>query len=126
MMTELEALLAKLREQHWTQNKWGRAPAPSLLAHWRQVGGCVDIALMFSEDDATAWRTPIRQGSDPWRPDLVWWWYVSSALYVHRAVLSLPEPGTRGAPHDVLTPHHLCRLPDNLPAPVITRPLGTR
>ncbi|GAB3484412.1 hypothetical protein [Amycolatopsis cihanbeyliensis] len=120
----LDDLLTELRRRQWTLLRWGPPDAPRLLAAMLHRETCADVLILRSEQDASAFRAPVWRGSDPLAPEKVSYQYHANALWTLRAILTLPAPGSPGAPVTIETPHPRCRIGDHLPRPVLIRPLS--
>lgn len=120
----LDELLVELRRRHWTLIRWGNPRAPELLAATFEWDTCADVLILRAENDASAYRAPSWPEADLFAPEKVSYQYHASALWTLRAILSLPRPGTPGAPLAIETPHAKCRVPSGLPQPVVIRPLS--
>ncbi|MQA09334.1 MAG: hypothetical protein GEU98_12445 [Pseudonocardiaceae bacterium] len=120
----LDELLVELRQRHWTLVRWGEAKAPTLLAAILRWNTCSDVLILRSENDATAFRAPAWPDSNVFSPRKVSYQYHANALWTLRAILSLPAPGSAEAPRLIETPHAKCSIPDDLPSPVLIRPLA--
>lgn len=122
--TEVDYLLEELRRRHWTMLRWGPADRPELVAWMFDHGQHTDVVILWSEDRAIGYRAPSVPGETPLDPVVVQYEYHSSALYVLRAMLSLPEPGAQGAPATTHVPRPDSRVPRDLPRPMVVRPLA--
>ncbi|WP_216204472.1 hypothetical protein [Amycolatopsis aidingensis] len=120
----LDDLLTELRRRQWTLLRWGPLDAPRLLAAMLHWDTCADVLILRSEQDASAFRAPVWRGSNPLAPEKVSYQYHAGALWTLRAILSLPAPGTAGAPVTIESPHANCRIGEGLPRPVLIRPLS--
>ena len=123
---ELQDLFGELRRRGWTLILWGPRTSPSLMGAMFQWRDCADVLLVRSQHRATGYRVPTpRGGGEVFNPDVVLYQYHQSPLWTLRAMLSLPRPGIPGAPVTAETPKAPeCFLPENLPRPVLIRPLS--
>ncbi|NYH78430.1 hypothetical protein FHR84_001755 [Actinopolyspora biskrensis] len=121
---ELEDLLKELRRRRWTLIRWGPERQPQLMAAMFKRQSCADVLILRDEHRATGYRVPTMDDTGVFNPERVSYQYHSSALWALRAILGLPEPGEPGAPMALEAPDVPCFLPDDLPQPVIIRPLG--
>lgn len=122
---ELKTLLDELRRRHWTLMVWGPRDKPDLVVSMFKWQTCVDVLILRSRTDASAYRAPAIEGSPMLNPEVVSYQYHAPALWTLRAILGLPEPGKEGAPMGLETPVAQCQIPEGLPKPIIVRPLGT-
>jgi hypothetical protein len=62
---------------------------------------------------------------EAFNPEMVVYQYHQSPLWSLRAILALPVPGSPEAPTRLERPKHPeCFISDDLPTPVVIRPLG--
>lgn len=121
---ETDELLGELRRRGWTLVRWGPADSPVLLAAWFRWPLAADVLIMRGEDDASAYRIPLGAHDDRmWNPQRVAYQFHSSALWTLRAILTIEEPGRPGSPDRMEPAAPECSLPDDLPRPVMIRPL---
>lgn len=122
---DVDEVLAQLtRQRRWLAHFYGGRTTPHLIAftfEWRGTS-CADVVLIHSEHKAAAYRTPVDARTDILRPDLVCWSYEGLALWVMRAVLSIPPPTHADAPLRLYEPTELCRVPDTEERPLVIRP----
>jgi hypothetical protein len=97
MNTELQYWLEKLRHERWILHGGPDLKRPDWLAAHYAWQDCADVVIIHSETAAVAFRTPTDEKTDLLNPDFVTWVYSDdkSAVWVLRAVLSLPRPGYR-------------------------------
>lgn len=123
---EYEYWLEKLREEHWMLHLGGRDPRrPEWIAAHVQWRDCADVVIIRGEDSAVAFRMPTDETTDVLNPDRVTWVYGSdeSVVWVLRAVLSLPRPGSPHEPYCLVDAPPACRFPLEGRRPVTMRPL---
>jgi hypothetical protein len=102
--TELEVLLDRLSRRHFRLQAFRPdRHGPEVLAAVRKWGDCADVAIMFSEERALAYRVPTTPEVDVYAPERVLWWYAHKSVWTLRALLTLAPPGHPDAP-DTLTP----------------------
>lgn len=123
---ELRDLLSELRRRGWTLILWGPRTSPSFMGAMFQWRDCADVLLVRNNHQATGYRVPTPPGDDEvFNPNVVLYQYHQSPLWTLRAMLSLPRPGTPGAPAMAERPKAPeCFLPEDLPRPVMIRPLS--
>lgn len=122
-LLSLDELLTELRLRQWTLFRWGRAEDPELVAAAYQWDAYADAVLLRRDRTASGYRTPTRSDTEVFSPGLVTYQYHGHPLWVVRAVLALPAPATGSGVH-VETAHPACRVPANLPQPMVMRPLS--
>ncbi|WP_233576080.1 hypothetical protein [Saccharopolyspora rhizosphaerae] len=110
----LDALLQQMRRDGWESYVFGPRDAPHAVSVVHRWTTCADVLVLRAEDDATAYRTPLRPDADLFAPTTVSWHYHATAEWTVRAVLDLAEPGTPGSPMAVLTPPPDCGVPAGL------------
>jgi hypothetical protein len=120
---KLDELLTELRLRRWTLFRWGSEDDPALVAAVFKWNSSADVIILRRNRTATGYRVPTREDSEIFRPRIVSFQYHGPPLWTLRAVLTLPEPGP-GELH-AETPHRDCRIPTELPKPIVIRPLGT-
>ncbi|ASU80020.1 hypothetical protein CDG81_19090 [Actinopolyspora erythraea] len=121
---ELKDLLNELRRRHWTLIRWGPEDGPCLMAAMFKWQACADVLILRDEHQATGYRVPTMDDSGVFNPDRVSYQYHASPLWTLRAILGLPEPGQPGSPMALETPASACFVSEDLPKPVLIRPLG--
>lgn len=122
---ELPDLLFELRRRNWTLVRWGPECSPQLIAGTFKWQTCVDVFILRSETDATAYRVPTVDGTDVFNPDAVSYQYHHCPLWTLRAILSLPDPEEPDAPYWLEPPTYPeCGIPEGLETPVLIRPLS--
>lgn len=120
-----DELLVELRCRGWTLVRWGPRDLPVLLAAMFRWRVATDVVILRGKDDASAYRVPFAGGDEPvWNPWVVSYQFHSCALWTLRAILTIGEPGSSGAPDRLEPAAAACRLPDRLPRPVLIRPLS--
>ena len=123
----LDELLTELRLRRWTLVRWGEPDRPALLAAAFTWVEYWDVLILRSEEHASGYRAPRTEGAEAFNPELVVYQYHQSPLWALRAMLALPVPGSAEAPTLMERPKYPeCFIPDNLPQPVVIRPLGVR
>jgi hypothetical protein len=120
----LDQLLAELRHRKWTLHLFGPQDNPNLYAATFQWDTHADVFILWSEQEASAYRVPTFPNTDVFLPEVVAWQYFGAPEWVLRAVLTIGAPGTRDAPMEVLTPNLLCSIPREIRRPVTMRPTG--
>ena len=120
----LEELLEELRRRKWVLHLFGGRTAPEIYAAVHQWETCADVVIIRDERRASAFRVPIFPGTDVFRPRVVTWQYHSNPVWTLRAALTLPPPGSPGAPLQALRPQPDCLIPEELRRDVTIRPTG--
>jgi hypothetical protein len=126
MNTELDYWLEKLRRERWMLHLGGTdARRPDWIAAHFQWHDCADVVIIRAEDSAAAFRTPTDEITDVLCPDYVTWVYGDdkSAVWVLRAALSLPRPGSPDEPYHLIDAPPACRIPLDGRRPFTMRPL---
>lgn len=122
---DVSELLAELvRQRRWLAHFYGGRKEPRIIAFtfdWRG-SSCADVVVIHDEHKAAAYRTPTDGKTDVLRPELICWHYEGPALWVMRAVLSIPPPTHANAPYRLYEPTELCRVPDTEERPLVIRP----
>lgn len=118
----LEELLEELRRRKWVLHLFGGREAPEVYAAVHQWPTCADVIILRDEHQASAYRVPTFPGTDVFSPRVVTWQYHAAPVWTLRAVLTLAEPGTPGAPLQALRPQPQCRIPPDLRQDVTIRP----
>jgi hypothetical protein len=101
MSRELQGLLEQAGKSGFT---WWQFRDCDELAGLRRhpdttdVAGSTDVLVLRHTDVAHAYRTPAGPLEDELAPTRVWWWYGGPTAQTIRALLTLPAPGTPGAP----------------------------
>lgn len=122
---ELTELMSELRRRRWTLIRWGTEFSPQLIAATFKWPTCVDVLILRSETDATAYRVPTADGTGVFNPEAVSYQYHHCPLWTLRAILALPDPEEPGAPYWLEAPTYPeCGIPDGLEKPVLIRPLS--
>jgi hypothetical protein len=122
---ELADLLFELRRRTWTIVRWGPECSPQLIAGTFKWHTCVDVFILRSETDATAYRVPTVDGTGVFNPEAVSYQYHHRPLWTLRAILALPGPEDPGAPYWLELPTYPeCGIPEGLEKPVLIRPLS--
>jgi len=102
MTDELAALIELIGKSGFMVHAFrGDRHGPEGLAAVRDLGGCVDVMILFDEDRACAYRAPRAPGVDPFAPSQVYWSYASSSVWTLRALLTLAAPGHPEAPTEL-------------------------
>lgn len=123
---ELEDQLSELRRRQWTLILWGPRESPALMGAMFQWRDCADVLLVRNDRQASGYRIPTVHGGEVFNPESVLYQYHQSPLWTLRAILSLPHPGMSSAPIGIERPKYPeCFIPDDLPNPVLIRPLST-
>jgi hypothetical protein len=127
---DLTDLIAALRHRGFWLYRWGDPSAPDVLAMVRRWVRRpeVDVILLRGERSASAYRTRYLGDWELFRPTSVHWQYHTEYVdpaQTFRALYALPAPDDPKAPDAGGTPSSLCRLPDDLPSPLVLSPLGT-
>ncbi|HEU5474231.1 MAG TPA: hypothetical protein VFV67_26590 [Actinophytocola sp.] len=125
MNTEFDYWLEKLRHGRWMLHLGGiDARRPDWIAAQFQWHDCADVVIIRAEDSAVAFRTPTDETTDVLNPDTVKWVYGDdkSAVWVLRAALSLPSPGSPHEPYHLIDAPPACRIPPGGRRPVTMRP----
>jgi hypothetical protein len=121
----LDDLLGELRRRRWTLVRWGEPDRPALLAAAFTWVAYWDVLILRSEEQASGYRAPRAEGLEAFNPEMVVYQYHQSPLWSLRAILALPVPGSPEAPTRLERPKHPeCFISDDLPTPVVIRPLG--
>lgn len=123
---ELKGMFRELRMRHWTLILWGGKAAPELYASMFRYPAHADVLLLRNRDDATAYRVPVVGETSVFNPRMVVYQFHSSALWTLRAIMRLPAPGEPYSPMIMEEPRAKCLIPDDLPQPVIVRPLSSQ
>lgn len=93
-MTELDALLEKVGKLGYMVHMFrGDQHGPDVLAAVYQWESCADVLVLFDDQRAHAYRTPMGAGIDVFSPSHIHWWYGGCAVWTLRALLTLPGPG---------------------------------
>lgn len=121
----LEELLEELRRRNWVLHLFGGREAPEIYAAVHRWPTCADVIVLRDEQRASAFRVPTFPGTDVFGPRVVTWQYHATPVWTLRAVLTLAEPGTPGAPLQALRPQPGCHIPLELRQDVVIRPTGT-
>lgn len=122
---QTDELLHELRRREWTLVRWGHRERPILPAAMYQWPLATDVLILRSEDDASAYRVPAGPHDDRiWNPQMVAYQFHSSALWTLRAILTIEAPGQPGSPGVMERAATACALPEDLPRPVLVRPLS--
>ncbi|SFW90686.1 hypothetical protein [Amycolatopsis australiensis] len=121
----LEQLLEELRRRKWVLHLFGGREAPELYAAVHEWPTCADVIILRDEHRASAYRVPTFPGTDVFAPRVVTWQYHATPVWTLRAVLTLAEPGTPGAPLQALRPQPECHIPPGLRRDVTIRPTST-
>ncbi|MEV6879803.1 hypothetical protein [Amycolatopsis sp. NPDC051128] len=122
---DLEELLDGLRHRKWVLQLFGGREAPEVYAAVHQWPTCADVIILRDEHRASAYRAPAFPGTDVFSPRVVTWQYHATPVWTLRAVLTLAEPGTPGAPLQALRPQPGCGIPPELRGDVTIRPTST-
>lgn len=120
---ELKDLLNELRRRKWTLIRWGPERLPQLMAGMYRWQACADVLILRDESHATGYRVPTMDDTGVFNPERVTYQYHAPPLWALRAILGLPEPGEPEAPMAIEAPDTPCYLPEDLPQPVLIRPL---
>lgn len=109
----LQRLLDKTADQGFIF--WRSAPiaAHQVLAGVRRWPDMVDVvSLEWREQviNATAYRAPISLDGNPFHPPFVTWLYEEKPIWVLRAVLTRPAPGTVGDFTEIQKPPQVCAI----------------
>ncbi|MEV6621023.1 hypothetical protein AB0M83_02445 [Amycolatopsis sp. NPDC051106] len=126
MKGEVDYWLEKLRHERWILHLggWDSRRPEWMAAHfaWQD---CADVVIIRGEQSAVAYRTPADYRTDVLAPEHVTWVYGDdkSAVWVLRAVLSLPRPGSPAEPRNLIPAPPACRIPLDGRTPVSIRPL---
>jgi hypothetical protein len=126
MKTELDYWLEKLRHERWMLHLGGTdARRPEWIAAHFQWRECADVVIIRDENTAVAFRAPVDHTTDVLNPDYVTWVYGDdkSAVWVLRAALSLPRPGSPHEHVQLIDAPPACRIPPEGRLPVTMRPL---
>ena len=118
----LDELLEELRRRKWVLHLFGGREAPEIYAAVHRWPTCADVIILRDEHRASAYRVPTFPGMDVFSPGVVTWQYHATPVWTLRAVLTLAEPGTRGAPLQALRPQPDCHIPFGLRRDVTIRP----
>ncbi|MEU5263659.1 hypothetical protein [Amycolatopsis sp. NPDC021455] len=118
----LEELLEELRRRKWVLHLFGGREAPEIYAAVHRWPTCADVIILRDEHRASAYRVPTFPGTDVFSPRVVTWQYHATPVWTLRAVLTLAEPGTPGAPLQALRPQPDCHIPLELRQDVTIRP----
>lgn len=118
----LDEMLVELRIRRWTLIRWGSEHDPALVAATFTWHRYVDVLILRPDRTASGYRTALTPDLDVLRPNLVTFQYHGRALWVLRAVLTLTPPDD--TPAHIERPHTSCQVPEQLPRPVVIRPLG--
>ncbi|MEU8639717.1 hypothetical protein AB0C38_46630 [Amycolatopsis sp. NPDC048633] len=121
----LEELLEELRRRKWVLHLFGGREAPEIYAAVHTWPTCADVIILRDEHRASAYRVPTFPGTDVFSPRVVTWQYHATPVWTLRAVLTLSEPGTPGAPLQALRPQPQCHIPPELRQVVTIRPTST-
>ncbi|WIY06888.1 hypothetical protein QRX60_24655 [Amycolatopsis mongoliensis] len=121
----LEQLLEELRRRKWVLHLFGGREAPEIYAAVHTWPTCADVIILRDEHRASAYRVPTFPGTDVFSPRVVTWQYHATPVWTLRAVLTLAEPGTPGAPLQALRPQPGCHIPLELRRDVTIRPTST-
>ena len=121
----LEELLEELRRRKWVLHLFGGREAPEIYAAVHTWPTCADVIILRDEHRASAYRVPLFPGTDVFSPRVVTWQYHATPVWTLRAVLTLAEPGTPGAPLQALRPQPQCHIPPELRHDVTVRPTST-
>jgi hypothetical protein len=120
--TELDELLGQIGRQRFLVHAFrSDRDGPDVLAfvhYW--VGGTADVAILFDEERASAFRTA-GAGADVFAPVLVSWCYTSKPVWTLRALIVLPEPGHADERVEIMRPPPECILPAGSRRPVRVR-----
>jgi hypothetical protein len=120
--TELDELLDRMGRQRFLSYAFRPdrdGPEVAAFVHY-WAGGTADVAIVFDEARASAFRTA-GSGADVFAPELVSWWYASKPVWTLRALLALPEPGHPDEPVELMHPPPECVLPAGRRMPVLVR-----
>jgi hypothetical protein len=101
-VTELDALLEKASKVGFIAQMFHPGHGPDVLAIVYQWESCADVAVLFDDQHAQAYRMPTADDADMFAPTHVYWWYGASAVWTLRALLTLPAPGQPDAPHTLV------------------------
>ncbi|OLF04707.1 hypothetical protein BLA60_39490 [Actinophytocola xinjiangensis] len=125
MNTELDYWLEKLRHERWTLHGGPDLKRPEWLAAHYAWQDCADVVIIRSETSAVAFRTPTDENTDVLNPEYVTWVYGDdkSAVWVLRAALSLPRPGSQHESIQWMKAPPMCRISPEGRVPVTMRPL---
>lgn len=94
---------------------------PDVLAFVRYwAGGTADVAIIFDEERASAFRTA-GSGADVFAPELVSWSYTAKPVWTLRALIALPAPGHPDELVELMRPPTACVLPAGPRMPVRVR-----
>lgn len=105
--------IAELTRRKWTHFYFPNRDQPEVMASVVWHDGYVDVVQLFAEADAFAFRAPMEQHSNPFRPAAVVWHYGGDPAWTIRAILALAEPGDSDAPVTPMGPPPMCRtLPE--------------
>lgn len=123
--TDVAELLAQfVQRRKWWAHYYGGRKSPRLIAYtyvW-QSDGYADVLILRGEDQASAYRTYWKNNTtNILNPDLVFWYYESTAYLAIRAMLRLPAPNNRDAPFRLHGTPQSCRV-DDAERPVVIRP----
>jgi hypothetical protein len=121
----LEELLEELRRRKWVLHLFGGREEPDVYAAVHRWPTCADVIVLRDEHRASAFRVPLFPGTDVFSPKVVTWQYHATPVWTLRAVLTLAEPGTPGAPLQALRPQPECHIPPELRQDVTIRPTST-
>jgi hypothetical protein len=101
---EQDEWIAELTRRKWTHFYFPNRDTPVAMASTFWHAGYVDVAQLFPEADAFAYRAPVADRGNPFTPAAVVWHYGAEPVWAIRAVLTLPEPGSYDAPTLPMTP----------------------
>lgn len=117
-----DALDELRRRRQWTMHLFPNSREPVLIAAVRSWPQCTDVLLLWSEDNATTYRTPHDPDQDPLAPTIVTYVYSASAEWTLRVALTLDDPRLGVVPWIPMLAPSACAVPAELYRPRTIRP----